>query len=177
MNFESTATQVFQRLIFGDGPGLYVLWGGLPNQSPVNKTYFLETIKAFEKSPVPQKPFVSSNSLLELLAQLKPFHYQCVTIKGDYSLPLAVAVPLALAEVAYRPGLVAGRKIVILCDDIHQFMEYENELNKDENEQFLVKLARALDTQTTVTFLGTSRLSWNAKAVIGSERALPLGWD
>ena len=115
------------------------------------------------------------------MAPLQPDHYQCVSVikdcasSGDniYKTPMAVAVPLALAWAAYRRGLAAGRNLVILCDDIDRFMEHD----RQSNEQFLRELAILLDGQTSITFLGASRLTWNAKTVLGSDRVLPLGWD
>jgi hypothetical protein len=187
MNFGSTAYKVFQRLILGDSPGLLVVWGGLPDDKvKANKTYFLEMVETFAEGPKLAKHF-SSNLMLaglhELLEQLKPGHYQCVRVKEDchrhlpedelYQTPLAVAVALALAGAAYRRGLAPSRKVVVLCDDIHKFMRY----NRQANEQFLRDLAQSLDNQTAFTFVGASRLDWDAKAVLGYERALPLGWD
>lgn len=95
-----------------------------------------------------------------------------------YEIPLSVAVPLAIAGAAHRRGLVDGRNLVILCDDIQEFMKY----NMRANEQYLHDLSLWLDRQTIVTFLGASRLTWNAKAALDSDpskegHALALGWD
>lgn len=178
MHFESRATTVFERLIHGQGPGLLVLWG--PTKI-ANKTYFLNIVEAFQKSASPAKEFVSSE-LWRLLGEMKPRHYQCVNVIKDcpvprnttiYRIPLAVVVPLALAVAARERGLVKKRNIVILCNDIHEFIQH----NKQENEQFLRELAGALDKQTGITFLGASRLDWNVKAALGWERVLQLGWD
>lgn len=183
MNFESTAFTVFQRVILGEGHGLLVLWGGSPdNPVKANKGYFLEMVETFAKGALPAKLYVSEY-LWELLGQLESGHYQYVRVIEDcsvflphnkiYETPLAVAVPMALAGAVYRRGLNSGRKIVILCDDIQEFMRY----NQAANQKFLVELARSFDSQTTVTFLGASQLTWDAKANLGSARALPLGWD
>jgi len=183
MNFESTAFTVFQRLVLGEGPGLLVLWGGSPdNPVKANKSYFLEMVETLAKGAMPVKPYVT-DQLEQLLAQLESGHYQCVRVIEDsalvlphskiYKIPLAVAVPLAVAGAVNRRGLSTGRNMVILCDDIHKFMEY----NKRENEQFLKELATFLDSQTNVTFLGASQLIWHAKTILSWERVLNLGWD
>ena len=62
MNFPSAANKVFQRLILGEGPGLLVLWGGLPGEpKKANKTYFLNTVEAFQKGPAPAKNSLQVN--------------------------------------------------------------------------------------------------------------------
>ncbi len=182
MNFESTAHTVFERLINGNGPGLLVLWGGSPGEAiKANKTYFLNMVETFQKGAKPAKPH-ASDYLWDLLKQLEPDHYQCVRVKEDsnlsdyalYQTPLSVAISLALAGAVNRRGLTVARNIVILCDDIHEFMRRPH---LQANEEFLRELASSLDKQTVVTFLGASRLTWNAKAIVGQERALALGWD
>ncbi len=188
MNFESTAFKVFSRLVAGEGPGLLVLWGGHPGDAvKANKSYFLDVVEAFEQGVTPKALSVLPDDLQELLNQLESGHYQCVRVKEDYPLPvpgsiyetpLSVAVPLAIAGAAYRRGLAPERNLVILCDDIQKFMEY----NMRANEQYLRDLALWLDRQITVTFLGASQLTWNAKATLDSDsfkggHALPLGWD
>ena len=90
-----------------------------------------------------------------------------------YQTPLSALVPLALAGAINRKGMVREHNVVILCDDIHEFVRY----NPQVNEQFLRDLAQALDKQTTLTFIGSSRLDWDAKTILGDERVLPLGWD
>ena len=181
MNFPSTANKVFQRLILGEGPGLLVLWGGLPSEpKKANKTYFLNTVKVFQKGPAAAKQFASSE-FWALVAPLKAGHYQCVSVVEDcasssskiYETPMAVAVPMALAWAAHRRGLAAGRNLVILCDNIDQFMEH----NMQSNEKFLRELAIVLDGQKVITFLGASRKTWDAEQVLGLGRALALGWD
>lgn len=66
-----------------------------------------------------------------------------------------------------------GSKVVVLCDDLHKFMRD----NREENERFLRNLAGNLNNQTTLTFIGTSRLDWDAKSVLGSDSVVALGWD
>lgn len=181
VNFYSAAYRVFTRLIKGEGLGLLVLWGGSPQDKvKANKTYFLDMVDDFQKGASQAKP-PSWTQIWQLLAQLAPGGYQCVSVIGDgrtskpfiYQIPLAVAVPVAIATAVCRRGLTKGRNIVILCDDIQKFMEH----NIRENEQFLRQLAEHLDSQTMVTFLGASQLTWDAKAVLGDKRVLPLGWD
>jgi hypothetical protein len=181
MNFESTAFTVYTRLIQGKGPGLFVVWGGEPNGPKTNKTYFLNAVESFQTGAKAAKPFVP-DFLWNLLEQLEPSFYQCIDVIKDcpvqhhgniYQTPLSIALPMAVATAACRRGLEAGRKIVILCDNIEQFMEH----NRQANEQFLRELARSLDNQTKITFLGASQLTWDAKGVLGSDYALPLGWD
>ena len=183
MHFESTATQVFERLIHGQGPGLLVLYG--PSVK-ANKTYFLKTVEAFQNGSSGAKKFVSAE-LWRLLVQLEVGSYQCVSVQEDfpvppnsniYRTPLSIVVPMALAEAAQKRGLHSGRNIVIMCDDLHEFMAH----NKQMNEQFLVELARFLDNQSKITFLGASRLkhawpNWDVQAVLPWGHVLPLGWD
>lgn len=173
---------LFNRLILAEGPGLFVLWGGSPdNPVKANKSYFLEMVETFTKEPISAKPFVTGE-LWELLGQLQSGHHQCVRVIEDCSLvlppskiyetPLAVAVPLALSAAANRRGLSVGRNILILCDNIQEFMKY----NKRENEQFLRELAASLDNQTVVTFLGASQVTWDASEILSFNRLLYLGW-
>lgn len=182
MNFAPTAYSVFQRLITGEGPGLLVLWGGLPNdKKKAGKTSFLKMIDAFQKGAAPAKPYVSEYPYLwKLLAQLESGHYQCVWVEGDFPLeksklyqtPLAVAVPLAIAGAVHRRGLSTSRNIVVLCDNIDEFMRYGG----NANEKFLHDFGDSLDGQKVVTFLGASSKTWNAEHEL-PDRWLALGWD
>lgn len=188
LNFESTALTVFNRLILETGPGLLVLWGGNQGDTKkANKSYFLDMVEAFELGVSPAALDILPDSLQNLLQQLDPRHYQCVRVKGDcpslagnavYSPPLSVTVPLTIAGAANRRGLASGRNLVILCDDMQEFMKY----NTRANERYLQDLSMWLKRQSVVTFLGASRLTWNAKTALASDpsdgdHVLPLGWD
>jgi len=183
IHFESVATTVFERLIHGNGPGLLVLYGP---PKVANKSFFLNTVEAFQKGASAAEEFVSPE-LWRLLGELEPGQYQCVNIKKDcpiqpygniYRAPLELAVPMALATAAHTKGLRKGRDIVILCDDLHEFIVH----NKQTNEQFLKSLSSALDNLKGISFLGASQgghgySPWDAKAVLGLEHVLDLGWD
>jgi hypothetical protein len=41
----------------------------------------------------------------------------------------------------------------------------------------IVNGANALDKQTLLTVVAASSLDWDAKAVLGSEHVVALGWD
>jgi len=84
---------------------------------------------------------------------------------------MSVAVPLAIAGAACRRGLITGRNIVILCDNIDEFMRHGS-----TNEQFLREFGASLDGQKMVTFLGASRKTWDAEHKLPG-RSLALGWD
>ena len=183
VNFDSAALTVFQRLVLGEGPGLLVLWGGNPGDKvKANKSYFLDMVEAFEQGITSAISSVFPEQLQELLQQLEPGYYQCVRVKEDcplssstniYRTPLSIALPLAIAGAAHRRGIAEDCNLVILCDDIHEFMHH----NQGDNERFLIELATALDNQTSITFLGASQLTWNANNVLDKSRVLALGWD
>jgi hypothetical protein len=188
VNFEYTATTVFNRLIHADGPGLFVLWGGYPGDvKKTNKSYFLDMVEIFEKE-IPESTLnMFSENLHNVLQQIEPGRYQCVRVVEDthlaanenvYAVPLSITVPLAIAGAVNRKGFKDGGNLVILCDDLQKFMEY----NHKENETYLRQLSLWLNRQSLVTFLGTSQLTWNAKATLDSDpinvkHVLPLGWD
>ena len=179
-NVWNAVVKVFARLERDMGPGLFVLWGGYPGEKKkANKTYFLNMVASFEHGAQGGK-HIFPDDLWAWLAELKPNVYQCIRIKDDsgllneelYSTPLSAVVPLALAGAVSRRGLATGRKLVILCDNLQEFLHY----NQTANEQYLRDLALALDKQTLVTFLGASRIeSWDAKFTLTEERILPLG--
>jgi hypothetical protein len=181
MNFESAASSVFGRLLLGQNPGLMVLWGGNKGGPKVNKTYFLDMIEGFQDGLPPGALGVLPSNLTKLLIS-HPKAYQCVRVEMDsgipqnqlFETPLALLVPLAIARAGQRRGLVAGRRVVILCDDLDEHMRSGHSL---PNEAFLKELSKSLDLDDTVTFIGTSRLSWDAKGKLGYDRALALGWD
>jgi hypothetical protein len=181
INFESAAFSVFSRLVEGQGPGLMALWGGTPdNPKKANKSYFLNMIQQVEISPETVKPFVPA-FVWEILADIEPEHYQCVRLKEDsglspyalYPTPLSVVLPLALSKAAYRRGLKPASQIVILADDLQEFMRF----NRASNEEFLTKLGQELDKQAEISFVGASQLPWDAREVLGQNRVLALGWD
>jgi hypothetical protein len=188
MNFEYTATTVFNRLIHTDGPGLLVLWGGHPGDvKKTNKSYFLDMVETFEKEIPEHTLNMFSENLHNVLQQLEPGRYRCVRVVEDthlaanetvYAVPLSIVVPLAIAGAINRKGFEDGRNLVILCDDLQKFMQY----HRAENEQYLRDLSLWLNRQSVVTFLGASQLIWNAKNVldpnpIAVKHVLPLGWD
>ena len=191
INFETVATQVFNRLIHGHGPGLLVLYGPPPPEDvKANKTYFLDIVEAFQQGCPPiAKDFVSSE-LWSLLSRLHTDMYQCINIVNiikefnlepgatSYRIPLGVTASVALAIAAQANGLEKGGNVVILCDDLHKFMGY----NKEANEQFLIALSCVLNDRKEMTFLAAARLKeaypcWDAPALLGSEYVLNLGWD
>ena len=191
INFETVATQVFNRLIHGQGPGLLVLYGPPPPENKkANKTYFLDVVEAFQQGcPLIAKDSVSAE-LWSLLSRLHTDMYQCVNIVNtikefnlepgatSYRIPLGVTTSVALAIAAHANGMEPGGKVVILCDDLHEFMGF----NKEANEQFLIELSRVLDNRKEMTFLAAARLKgvypyWDALAVLGFEHVLNLGWD
>ena len=181
INFESAAFSVFSRLVQGQGPGLMVLWGGAPGHpKKVNKSYFLNMVQQVESGPETVKAFVPS-FVWEILENLEPDHYQCVRLKEDsgltpyalYPTPLSIVLPLALSKAAYRKGLRPAGQIVILGDDLQEYMRF----NRSANEEFLAEFGQELDKQAELTFIGASQLTWNAKEVLGQNRVLPLGWD
>jgi hypothetical protein len=177
-NFENAATRVFERLILGKGPGLMVLRGGRENGPKANKTYFLNLVEKLAEGPEDFKPLVSE-SLWELFRKLRPGHYQCVRIDRDwplpsdelYSSPISVVIPITMSEVVRKRGLVRGRNTVILCDDIHEF----NKWHLQGNEKYLLEMAMELDMQTSLTFIGTTRVSWEAKYLSNLDKVIKLG--
>ena len=99
INFETVATQVFNRLIHGTGPGLLVIYGPphdppWPDEKKGNKTYFLNVVEALQHGcPDMVQEFVSPElwallSRLNLISadllSLAPRHnesaYQCINI-------------------------------------------------------------------------------------------------
>jgi len=80
INFETVATQVFNRLIDGSGPGLLVIYGPphvppWPDEKKGNKTYFLNVVEAFQRGcPDMVQEFVSAElwSLLSRLNSISP---------------------------------------------------------------------------------------------------------
>lgn len=188
INFETTAKQVFDRLVSGHGPGLLVIYG--PSIS-ANKTRFLKSVEAFQAGCPPVAQQFVSPELWALLKQVHEDMYQCVNVPSaikefnldpgvaSYRIPLGITVPMALALAASATGIMKNTRIVILCDDLQDFMSY----NQAANEQFLVELSRVLDKRSEVTFLGTARTSdtaypsWNPLPILGVEHVLNLGWD
>jgi hypothetical protein len=118
----------------------------------------------------------------DLLQQMEPDDYHCLRLIEDSSLPagslyqrpLSAVVVAALAGAIFRRGWVTGRRVVMLCDNIQEFMQY----NRTANEEFLRSLANTLDNQTAFTVIGASRMgAWDAEAVLGSDHVINLGWD
>jgi hypothetical protein len=192
MNFETVATRVFGRLIHGYGPGLLLLYGPphdppWPEEKKGNKTYFLDVVEALQQGcPAIVQGFVSAE-LWSLLRQLNAGMYQCINMVNvirefnlevgatHYRIPLGVTMSVALALTAQANGFEKGGRVVILCDDLPRFMEY----NTGANEQFLIELSHVLNKRREVTFLAAARLRdddyWNEE--FGPKQLLNLGWD
>ncbi len=196
MNFELVSEVVFKRLIYGQGPGLLVIYGPphdppYPEEEPSNKTFLLNVVEALQHGcPEIVEEWVSSE-LWSLLSRLREDTYQCVNIVKiikefnlehpgvtSYRIPLGVTTSVALSLVAHTNGIDIGKKVVILCDDLPKFMNY----NTEANERFLIELSRVLDNRPEITFLAAARLKgeysgWDAPALLGFEHVLNLGWD
>lgn len=188
INFEYAAATVFNRLIYTDGPGLLILWGGHPGDvKKANKSYFLSMVEAFEEEIPKNTLNMFSENLRNILLQLNMGRYQCVRVGEDtqlaaneniYAVPLSIVVPLTIAGAIYRKGFREGRKLVILCNDLQNFTQY----NLTENEQYLRNLSLWLNRQSLVTFIGASQITWNAKAALDLDpfavkHVISLGWD
>jgi len=152
-----------------------VLWGGQPGDTKkANKSYFLDMVEAFEEEIPGYGVNMFSENLRNLLQQLDPGQYRCVRVLEDthlapnetlYDVPLSIVVPLAIAGAVNRKGFEDGHNLVILCDDLQKFMQH----HRAENEQYLRDLSLWLNRQSVVTFLGASRLTWDAKTALDSN--------
>lgn len=182
MNFELVASKVFGRVTHGEGQGLIIVQGP---SGIANKTFFLNTVKAFQKGVPSCANTYFSDDLQRLLAEVDISHYQCVDIKEDYPsgiydnlyrVPLYIALPLSLASASQKRGLKEGHKIVVLCDDLHEFIPH----NQESNLTFLKQLAELLHNLKDITFLGAYTLNYYGKGLedtVLSNYVLALGYD
>ena len=182
MHFESVFRQVFERIVGGRGHGLMILQG--PSKI-ANKSFFLKMVKAFQKGVPPNAKVYFSSDLQRLLAEVDTSDYQCVDIKEDcpikphsniYRVPLYLALPFSLASASQKRGLKKGHKIVILCDDLQEFIPH----NQESNMTFLKQLAELTYNRMEITFLGAYTLDIYGKGLEKtalSSHILPLGYD
>lgn len=181
MHFESVATRVFERIVGGQGHGLMILQGP---SNVANKSFFLNMVKAFSTGVPPDAKLYFSSHLQRLLAEVDMSHYQCVDIKEDcpiglsnlYAFPLYLTLPLSLASASRKRGLKKGHKIVVLCDDLQEFLRH----NEAEQLVFLGQVAGLIRDYKELTFLGAYTLNWNGKGLENtalSDYVLALGYD
>lgn len=152
-NFESVFRHVFERVMHGKGYGLLILKG--PSKE-ANKSYFLNMVKAFQDGvPLKAKQYFSDD-LQRLLGEVDVSQYQCVDIKEDcpmdnvLGVPLYLTLPFSLASASQKRGLKKAHKIIVLCDDLQEF------LGNNEKEQmlFLGQIANFTNSYKEITFLG-----------------------
>lgn len=181
MHFESVFRQVFERIVGGQGHGLIIIQG--PSEI-ANKSFFLKMVKAFQKGVPPNAKEYFSSDLQRLLAQVDTSHYQCVDIKEDCpigasdlcAIPLYLTLPLSLASASQKRGLKKGRRVVVLCDDLHEFLRH----NQTEQMVFLGQIAGLARDYKELMLLGAYALDWNGKGLENtalSEYVLALGYD
>jgi hypothetical protein len=186
--FGKAAQKVFSRLVLGKGPGLMILWGGMPgDMEKTNKSYFLDLVEALSAGPEIAKPYVP-DYVWEILRQLEPNRYQCIRIKEDsglddfdlYASPLSTLMPIAIARAAGKHGIKPGRDIIVICDELEKYIPE----HKQMNERFLLYMSITLNGmpiflgETSLTFLGAAKSTWDANSALGglaSEDVLTLG--
>jgi len=186
VNFELAFEQVFERILHGNGNGLIILQG--PSKI-ANKSYFLNIVNVFQKGvPSSIRGYFSSNDS-RLLDEINASDYQCVKINNDcppqisktygtvYRVPLYLALPFSLTSASQMRGLKKGKKTVILCDDLHEFIPH----NKESNMTFLKQLAVLLCDQKDLTFLAAYQTnSYNNEGLENTDLSiysLPIGYD
>jgi len=154
-----------------------------------NKSFFLNLVGAFQKGVPSGVKGSFPSTLSRLLDEINVSHYQCVDIKKDcppqvtktfgtvYRVPLYIALPFSLTSVSQMRGLKKGNKIVILCDDLHEFIPH----NKESNMTFLKQLAGLLLDQKNLTFIAAYRTSgYKNEGLENTELSiycLPIGYD
>ncbi len=130
-----------------------------------------------------------SSNLSRLLDEINVNPYQCVDIKKDcppqvtktygtlYRVPLYMALPFCLTSASQMRGLKKGSKMVILCDDLHDFILQ----NMESNMTFLKQLAGLLFDHKNLTFVATYQTSgYNNEGLKNTDLSiycLPIGYD
>jgi hypothetical protein len=186
VNFESAFSQVFKRVIHGNGNGLIILQG--PSKI-ANKSFFLNLVGAFQKGVHPSVRGYFPSNFSRLLDDIDASSYQCVNIKNDcppqvtktygivYRVPLYMALPFSLTSASQMRGLKKGSRIVVLCDDLNEFIPH----NKESNMTFLKQLAVLLFDQKDLTFVAAYQTSgYNNEGLENTDLSiycLPVGYD
>jgi len=187
VNFEPAFSQVFERVLHGNGNGLIILQG--PSKI-ANKSFFLNLVSAFQKGVHPSVRGYFPSHLSRLLDDIDASGYQCVNIKNDcppqvtktygtvYRVPLYIALPFSLTFASQMRGLKKGSKMVILCDDLHEFISH----NKESNMTFLKQLSGLLFDQKNLTFIAAYQTSSynNNEGLENTDLSiycLPIGYD
>ena len=186
VNFEPAFSQVFERILHGNGNGLIILQG--PSKI-ANKSFFLNLVDAFQKGVPPSVRGYFPSHLSRLLDDIDASSYQCVNINKDcppqvtktygtvYRVPLYIALPFSLTSASQMRGLKKGRKMVILCDDLHEFIPH----NKESNMTFLKQLAGLLLDQKNLTLIAAYQTSdYNDEGLENTDLSiycLPIGYD
>jgi hypothetical protein len=186
VNFESAFSQVFERVIHGNGNGLIILQG--PSKI-ANKSFFLNMVGAFQKGVPPSVRGYFPSDFSRLLDDIDTSRYQCVNIKNDcppqvtktygtvYRVPLYIALPFSLTSASRMRGLKKGSRIVVLCDDLNEFIPH----NKESNMTFLKQLAGLLFDQKDLTFIAAYQTSsYNNEGLENTDLSiycLPVGYD
>lgn len=189
MWFELVASNVIDRIVNATGHGLMIIQG--PSKVS-NKSRFLKLISSFQSGvPLNAAEYVSQD-LRRKLDELNATRYQCINVKTDceiepdlelYRTPLSIVIPLSMAAASMKRGLKKGHKVVVLCDDLNEFLYRDAE----PNIPFLRTLADSLDNHKDITFIGAYTVIVNGdfgnhggsdlKETILAKYVLPLGYD
>ena len=181
VNFEPAFRKIFQRILNGEGHGLIILQG--PSKT-ANKSYFLNTVKAFQKGVPAHVRRYFSSGLQRLLAEIDTSHYQCVDIEEDcpiqpysnvHRVPLNIALPLSLVSASLKRGLKKGHKTVVLCNDLQEFIPHIQE----SNIAFLKQFAELTRNHGEITLVCAYTLDYGKglEATTLSTYVQPLGYD
>ncbi len=120
-----------------------------------------------------------SEAMQRLLTEVGVSRYQCVDIGEEYPqsyrVPLYVTLPLSIASASNKRGLKKGHHTVVLCDNLHEFINHNG-----SNLTFLNELSQ--HSTKDITFLGAYTLDkWDKsdglKHTVLGNHVLVLGYD
>jgi hypothetical protein len=149
-----------------------------------NKSFFLNMVKAFQKGVPSQAMEYFSDDFQRLLAKVDISHFDCVDVKEDYPIvpanlyevPLCLTLPLSLASASQKKGLKKGHKMVVLCDDLQEFLRHDD----FHQMAFLKQIAGLTSVYKEFVFLGAYTLDGFGKGLentVLSDYTLALGYD
>jgi hypothetical protein len=179
VNFKWAAHAVFNRLAHAQGNSMIVLQG--PTEIG-NKSYFLKMVKAFQRGVPEMAKLFFPEDMQRLVSELDSIRYQCVDIEEEFPKasrePLHTLLPFAMASALRKRGLRKGQQVLILCDNLNDFMQHN-----ESDVSFLKEWADR--NPKDITFLGAYTLqhSISGKLENGLENAIgyssthALGYD
>jgi hypothetical protein len=169
-------TRVLRRMAGQGEPGVLIVVG----EDGSGKRSFLDWIKDFTTTGKLWHNFYWPEECQRLASLLPRGSLMPIPVgkpKAAGSRLLAAVISVAVVRTLMAEGLKKGRKVVVLCDDLEEFLQRPHREVVLANKAFFQEFSGLLETETSLTFVGTCASAELVSSFASWEQVLKLGPD